>query len=174
MTEVVDQSISTPRLTGFLLGLFAFVALTLSAVGIYGVLSYVVSQRTHEIGIRMAVGASAGSVVGLVLRDGVALALAGIALGLAAAAALTGLMSALLYGVTPLDPATFVAVPVVLGVVALAASCVPGVARVAGGPAAGAQDAVGAAVALRASAGQGVGLEKVDGRDYFVIQSLSG
>ena len=125
MAEVVAESISTPRLTGFLLGLFALVALALAAVGIYGVLAYLVSRRTHEIGIRMAVGASAGSVVGLVLRSGLALSLAGIAVGLGAAAGLTRLMGMLLYGVTPLDPATFLAVPVVLGAVALAASGVP-------------------------------------------------
>ena len=125
MERVVADSISTPRFTGFLLGLFAAVALTLSAIGIYGVLTYIVSQRTHEIGIRMAIGASVGSVVRMVLRSGLALSVTGIAIGLLAAALVTRLMASLLYDVAPLDPATFVAVPVVLAGVALVASYVP-------------------------------------------------
>jgi len=125
MERVVADSISTPRFTGFLLGLFAAVALTLSAIGIYGVLSYIVSQRTHEIGIRMAVGASVGSVVRMVLAGGLALSVAGIALGVIAAMFVTRLMATLLYEVAPLDPVTFMAVPIVLAAVALAASYVP-------------------------------------------------
>ena len=125
MDDVVAASISTPRFTGFLLGLFAAVALTLSAIGIYGVLSYIVSQRAHEIGIRMAIGASVGAVVRMVLKGGLALSLGGIAIGLVVAALVTRLMGSLLHGVAPLDPATFLAVPVVLAAVALLASYVP-------------------------------------------------
>jgi len=125
MSEVVAASISTPRFTGFLLGLFAAIALTLSAIGIYGVLSYVVSQRTHEIGIRMAIGAGAGRVRRMVLTSGLALSLAGIVLGVIGAAGVTRLMATLLYQVSPLDLPTFLAVPVVLTAVALLASYVP-------------------------------------------------
>jgi putative ABC transport system permease protein len=125
MTDVVASALSTPRFTGFLLGLFAFVALALSGVGIYGVLSYLVSQRTHEIGIRLAIGADRGQVLRMILRQGLALSAAGLIAGLAAAFVLTRLMGALLYGVEPTDAGTFLAVPVVLGVVALLASYVP-------------------------------------------------
>jgi putative ABC transport system permease protein len=125
MTDVVAASISTPRFTGFLLGLFAAIALSLSAIGIYGVLSYVVSQRTHEIGIRMAVGAGTGRVRRMVLGSGLTLSLGGIGIGLLAATAVTRLMGTLLYEVEPLDLPTFLAVPAVLTVVALLASYVP-------------------------------------------------
>ncbi len=125
MEEVVEASMSTPRFTGFLLGVFALLALTLAAVGIYGVLAYLVSQRTHEIGIRMAVGAGAVDVLTTVLRQGAAPIVIGLALGIAGSLALARLMAGLLHGVTPTDPATFVAVPVALGLVALVASVVP-------------------------------------------------
>lgn len=125
MERVVTDSISTPRFTGFLLGMFAALALALSAIGIYGVLSYIVSRRTQEIGIRMAIGASLWAVVRMVLAGGLALSLAGIAIGLVAAAVVTRLMASLLYEVAPLDPSTFVAVPIVLAAVALLASYVP-------------------------------------------------
>jgi putative ABC transport system permease protein len=125
MRDVVSTALATPRLTGFLLGTFAAVALALAAVGIYGVLSYVVSQRTHEIGIRLAVGADRRQVLGMILRQGLTLASAGIAVGVAGAFALTRLMQTLLYQVQPSDPITFVSVPIALAAVSLMASCLP-------------------------------------------------
>ena len=95
MTEVVSTSLATPRLTGFLMGTFAAIALTLAAVGIYGVLSYLVARRTHEIGIRLAVGADRMQVLTMVLKQGLTLAGAGIVAGLVAAFALTRLMQTL-------------------------------------------------------------------------------
>jgi putative ABC transport system permease protein len=125
MDEVVAVALATPRLTGFVLGAFAGAALVLAVVGLYGVLAYLVARRTHEIGIRMALGAARGQVLGLVLRHGVGLALAGLAAGLAAAAGATRLMRGLLYGVQPTDPATFATVAVALLIVAALASLVP-------------------------------------------------
>jgi predicted permease len=125
MTEVVAAALATPRLTGFLLGAFAAIALALAAVGIYGVLAYLVSQRTQEIGVRLAVGADRSQVLQMILRQGMTLSVGGIAVGLAAAFLLTRLMQSLLYQVKPADPLTFVAVPIILLVVALIASYVP-------------------------------------------------
>ena len=125
MTEVVASALATTRLTGFLMAVFAGIALTLAAVGIYGVLSYLVARRTHEIGIRLAIGANRGQVVGLVLRRGLWLAGTGVAVGVAAALALTRLMQGLLYQVRPVDPMTFALVPLILMSVALAASGLP-------------------------------------------------
>jgi putative ABC transport system permease protein len=125
MTDVVAAALAAPRLTGSLLGAFAIIALALAAVGIYGVLAYVVSQRTQEIGIRLAIGASRSQVLAMVLVQGLGLAAAGLAAGLAGAFALTRLMAGLLYEVQPNDPLTFVAVPAMLLLVALLASAVP-------------------------------------------------
>jgi predicted permease len=125
MTEVVSTSLATPRLTGFLMGAFAAIALTLAAVGIYGVLSYLVARRTHEIGIRLAVGADRSQVLALVLRQGLTLAGTGIAAGVVAALLLTRLMQTLLYQVRPTDPWTFTTVVLVLVGVALLASALP-------------------------------------------------
>jgi putative ABC transport system permease protein len=125
MTEVVAASLATTRLTGFLMAVFAAIALALAAVGIYGVLAYLVARRTHEIGIRLAMGAGRGQVVGLVLRHGLALAGGGVLGGVLAALALTRLMQGLLYEVKPVDPITFAAVPAALIAVAIAASAVP-------------------------------------------------
>jgi predicted permease len=125
MNEVVAAALATPRLTGFLLGAFAAIALALAAVGIYGVLSYLVSQRTQEIGNRLAVGADRSQVLGMVLRHGLALAAAGVAVGLIGAFALTRLMESLLYQVRPNDPITFVAVAAALLLIALLASLLP-------------------------------------------------
>jgi putative ABC transport system permease protein len=125
MDEVVVATLSAPRFTGMLLGVFAALALALSAIGIYGVLSYVVSRRTREIGIRVAVGAGRGQVLRLVLGRGVGLALVGIAAGLAAAAFLSRVMTTLLHDVQPGDPATYATVAGVLTIVAIVASLVP-------------------------------------------------
>jgi ABC-type antimicrobial peptide transport system permease subunit len=125
MSEVVSTALATPRLTGFLLGTFAAIALTLAAVGIYGVLSYLVARRTHEIGIRLAVGADRMQVLTMVLKQGLTLAGSGIVVGLIAAFLLTRLMQSLLYQVRPTDPITFVAVSAALIVVALIASALP-------------------------------------------------
>lgn len=126
MTEVVNDSIATTRLTGLLLGLFSGLALALAAIGIYAVLSYLVSTRTQEIGIRMAMGARSRDVLGLVMGRGLALAGAGLVLGLASSFVLTRWMSSFLYGVAATDPTTFAAVAAVLGLVALVASYLPG------------------------------------------------
>jgi predicted permease len=125
MDEVVAAALATPRLTGFLLGAFAAIALALAAVGIYGVLAYLVSQRTQEIGVRLAIGADRSQVLRMILRQGMALAAGGIAVGIAAALLLTQLMQSLLYEVEPVDPLVFVAVPAMLFVVSLVASYVP-------------------------------------------------
>lgn len=125
MSQVVSAALATPRLTGFLLVTFAAIALALAAVGIYGVLAYMVSQRTHEIGIRLAIGADRQQVLGLVLRQGLVLGGLGIAVGLAAALAVTRLMESLLYDVRARDPLTFIAVPAALALVTLLASALP-------------------------------------------------
>ena len=126
MTEVRDTSVAQRRLTTMLLGVFAGIALLLAAVGIYGVISYTVSQRTQEIGIRMALGARQSDVLSMVLRQALTLAAAGILIGGVGAALLTGLMRNLLYGVRPTDPVTFAVVATLLAVIAAAAASVPG------------------------------------------------
>lgn len=125
MDQIVTESIAQPRFILLLLGVFAGLALMLAAVGIYGVISYAVTQRTQEFGVRMALGARAFDVLSLVLKRGMALALLGVALGLAGSFALTRLMTQLLFGVTPTDALTFGAVSVFLLVVALIACYVP-------------------------------------------------
>ena len=125
MDQIVSNAMSRPRLYAVLLGIFAAVAMMLAAIGIYGVLAFLVAHRTREIGIRMALGAQRIEVVALVLRQTTVLTVAGVALGLAGAAALTRYLEGLLFGLTPLDPGTFVAVAVVFGIVAVLASYVP-------------------------------------------------
>ena len=125
MNEWIDRSVATPRYQTLLLGIFAGVALLLATTGIYGVMSYVVTQRTHEIGVRMALGAPSWNVLKLVLRQGMALVLIGVALGLLGAFALTRVMSALLFGVTAKDPFTFSVVAVLLALVAFVACYIP-------------------------------------------------
>jgi putative ABC transport system permease protein len=121
----LSRSIGQRRFTMLLLGLFAAVALVLAAIGIHGVLSYAVSQRRREIGIRMALGARASDLVSLVVRQGIALAAVGLAAGLAGALALTRFLTTQLFGVTSTDPATYASVAIVLFVVALAATAAP-------------------------------------------------
>ncbi|HEV8484377.1 MAG TPA: ABC transporter permease [Blastocatellia bacterium] len=125
MAEVMAASIAEQRFNMLLLGIFAAVALLLASVGVYGVISYSVTQRTHEIGIRMALGARTGSVLKLVVGEGLRLAAVGVGLGLAAAFALTRLMSTFLFGVSATDPQTFVLISIVLVAVALLASYIP-------------------------------------------------
>jgi predicted permease len=122
---IISKSLATQRFSMILLGAFAALALLLASVGIYGVISYVVGQRTHEIGIRMALGAERLHILRLILGRGGMLALAGVALGLSSALALTRLMASLLYGVRATDPTTFAAVAVLLTFVALAACYLP-------------------------------------------------
>ncbi len=125
MEAVVASSVATSRFTTVLLLAFAGIALVLAAVGIYGVTAYTVAQRAHEIGVRMALGADRRRVLGLVVRQGMAPTLAGIALGLAGALAATRALGALLFEVTPHDPATFAGVAVLLAAVALLANILP-------------------------------------------------
>jgi putative ABC transport system permease protein len=125
MTEVVWKSIAQRRFDTFLMGLFAGAALLLSALGLYGVISYTVSQRVHEIGVRMALGAARRDVVKLVVRQGMTLTLVGVALGLAGAVGLSRFISSMLYDVPVSDPVTYVAVSLTLAGVALIASYIP-------------------------------------------------
>jgi putative ABC transport system permease protein len=119
------DSIAAPRLTANLLGLFALLALAIAAAGIGGVMALAVSQRTHEIGVRMAIGARPGEIVRMILNQGMGLVLVGVAVGLAGAFALTNAVKSFLFQVTPNDPATFVGVAAVLAVSALAACYIP-------------------------------------------------
>ncbi len=125
MGEVIAGSLATRQFSMILLASFALVALLLASVGIYGVLAYLVGQRTHEIGIRVALGAGRIEMLRLVVGQGAKMALLGVALGLAAAIGLTRLMSGMLYGVSATDPLTFIAVAILLILVALAACYIP-------------------------------------------------
>jgi predicted permease len=125
MQEIVSGSISTQRLTMLLLGVFAALALTLSAIGIYGVISYLTGQRIHEIGVRMALGASREDVLRMVLGQGMRTTLIGVAVGIAAALGLTRLITKVIYGVGATDPLTFLGVAVLLISVALLACYIP-------------------------------------------------
>jgi putative ABC transport system permease protein len=125
MTEVMAASVAGQRFNMLLLGIFAGVALLLAAVGIYGVISYSVTQRTHEIGIRMALGAQTKDVLKLILGQGLLLAVIGVVIGILGAFALTRVMSSLLFGVSATDPMTFASVAFLLVAVALLASYIP-------------------------------------------------
>jgi putative ABC transport system permease protein len=125
MDEWVATSVAAPRYRTTLLALFAALAMILAATGIYGVMSYSVTQRTHEIGVRMALGARQMDVLKLVVRQGMLLTLVGVILGLGAAYFLTRVMSSLLFGVTQKDPVTFAAVAALLIAVSFIACFVP-------------------------------------------------
>ena len=123
--DIVARSIASQRFSVILLGIFAAMALLLASIGIYGVLSYLVAQRTQEIGVRMALGARHVDVLRLVLLDGARMMMVGVAIGVLAALGLTHWMSSMLFGVTPTDPLTFVAVAAVLCGIGLCACYVP-------------------------------------------------
>jgi ABC-type antimicrobial peptide transport system permease subunit len=125
MSDVIADSLAAKRFAMVLLGVFAALAVLLSSIGIYGVISYVVGQRTHEIGIRMALGAERGSVLRMILQQAGEMVLLGVVVGLAAALALTRLMASMLFEVSAHDPLTFLGVAVLLGAVALTACYLP-------------------------------------------------
>ena len=125
MDERIGRSLSSRRFSMVLLALFAGLALTLAAVGIYGIVAYSVTERTHEIGVRVALGAQRRDVMAMVVGQGMTMTIVGTAIGVAASAALARLMSSLLFGVSAVDPATFVAIPLLLMAVALVACYVP-------------------------------------------------
>jgi putative ABC transport system permease protein len=125
MDEVVGATVARPRMYAILLGLFGAVGAALAAIGIYGVMAYSVAQRTREVGIRMALGAQRGDVMRLVLGQSLVLTAIGLAVGLASAAGVTRYMDAMLFGLTPLDPMTFVAVSALFAAVAALAAFVP-------------------------------------------------
>jgi putative ABC transport system permease protein len=125
MEQVYAVAVSRERFNALLLSLFAGLALVLALVGLYGVTSYAVTQRTHEIGVRMALGAQQGEVLRLIIKQGMALTFLGVALGLGVAVAVTRLMTGILYGVTATDPITFAGVAILLAVVAFLACYIP-------------------------------------------------
>jgi len=125
LTQVVSGSLTQRRFSMEMVLLFAFTALLLAGMGVYGTISYLVSERTHEIGIRLALGANRGKILQMILRQGLYLAMAGAALGLVGALIVSHLMAGLLYGVSPNDPLTFASVTMVLTLVALAACYIP-------------------------------------------------
>jgi putative ABC transport system permease protein len=125
MPRVIAERIFEPRVYGLMFAIFAGCALALAVIGIYGVMAYSVAQRTHEFGVRIALGAQPRDVLFLVLRAGVRLVVLGIVIGVPAAFAMGRGLGGLLYGVRPSDPATFLGVPLLLGMVAVLASMVP-------------------------------------------------
>jgi ABC-type antimicrobial peptide transport system permease subunit len=125
LDELLSKSVALPRFRTVLLGVFAALALLLAAVGLYGVLSYSVTQRTQEIGIRMALGAQRGAIYSGVIGRGMLLVSIGLAIGVAAAMFLTGFISTFLYGVQPRDPATIFGVVGVFAAIALVACWIP-------------------------------------------------
>jgi ABC-type antimicrobial peptide transport system permease subunit len=125
MARLMAKSVAPRRFNLLLLGVFALVGLALACVGLYGVMSYTVTQRTREIGVRMAMGAQTGDVLRLVIREGMKLAFIGALLGLGGALTLTRLMRSLLFGVSATDPLTFIVIAAVLTLVALLACWVP-------------------------------------------------
>jgi putative ABC transport system permease protein len=125
MNNVFDQALWAPRMGALLLAIFGGLALALASIGVYGVMAYSVSQRTRELGIRLALGATTGEVRGMVLRQGLLLTIVGIAVGTASAVFLARLVSDLLYGISAIDPLTFALIPAVLLAVAALAIYIP-------------------------------------------------
>jgi len=125
LDQLLSESVQQPRFRTVLLEVFALIALSLATVGIYGVLAYSVSQRRHEIGIRIALGAQRHEVLSLVVGQGMLLTLIGVIIGLALALAVARFLSTLLYAVHPIDPSIFIISPLVLTCVALLACCIP-------------------------------------------------
>jgi putative ABC transport system permease protein len=125
MDDIMSTSVAQPRLETVLLGIFGGLAMLLAAVGIYGVMSYAVTRRTSEIGVRMALGASRNQVLLLICKQGLRLATIGLAAGLALALGVTRLMSKVLFGVSPTDPLTFASIIAILAAVALLACYIP-------------------------------------------------
>jgi putative ABC transport system permease protein len=125
MEHLLSESVASERLSVTLLGLFAALAFLLACVGIYGVISYMVTQRTHEIGVRIALGASAGDILRMVVGQGMRLVGVGLILGLVASFGLTRVMGSLLFNVSATDPATFILVSILLAAVAFFASFIP-------------------------------------------------
>src|SRR6185503_8196285 len=125
MQQLVATSVATRRFNMFMVAIFSALALVLAAIGVYGVMSYTVTARTREIGIRIALGARAVNVLSLMIKEGMKLAVVGLAIGIGGALALTRLMRTLLFEVTPTDPATFAGVAILLFVVALFACFLP-------------------------------------------------
>jgi putative ABC transport system permease protein len=124
-TALVDASVAQPRFRMLLLALFGGIALALASIGVYGVMAYTIGQQRSELGIRMALGAGSRDVLRLVMHQGLFPVATGIVAGLAGAIALARLMSTLFFGIGPLDPMTFTAAPVVLGIVAAVACYIP-------------------------------------------------
>jgi ABC-type antimicrobial peptide transport system permease subunit len=125
LQTLLENGSAQPRVTAWLVGLFAILALLLAAIGVYGVLAYLVAQRTREIGLRIALGARPGSVLGLVVGHSMRLSIAGVALGVAGAVMLGPTIESQLYGVRPRDIPTLIAVPVALLLIAVLASYIP-------------------------------------------------
>ena len=125
MTQLLAQSVAQPRFNTFLIGLFAALAFILSAIGIYGVISYDVSQRTSEIGVRMALGARRHDVLRLILRQGLALTFGGLLVGIVGALLLTRFLTTLLFDIRPTDPATYIGASILLLAVAITACLIP-------------------------------------------------
>src|SRR5690606_9140216 len=125
MDDVIGATVAAPRFRTTVLSLFAALAFTLAAIGIYGVVAHGVAERTREIGIRMALGARAGEVLGMVVRQGLRPLLVGTALGLPGALGAGRLLRSMLFGIGPTDPVTFLGVPLLVGLVAVLASALP-------------------------------------------------
>jgi ABC-type antimicrobial peptide transport system permease subunit len=125
MQDRLQQSLARRRFSSTMLGAFAVFALVLASVGVYGVMSYLVTQSRHDVGLRVALGAQPGDIIGLVVRQGMGLAAVGILAGLAGAAVLTRLMSSLLFGIRATDAATFVSVAALLAATAFLATVIP-------------------------------------------------
>jgi len=125
LTTTLEGQVAEPRLYALLLGVFAFIALVLAAVGIYSIIAYSVAQRTQEIGVRLALGAQAGAILKMVVGQGMKLVASGVALGLVASFSLTRLMSNMLFGVSAFDPMTFGSITLLLTLVALLACWIP-------------------------------------------------